>query len=83
MTPADRLQPYIVAEHRRSVGMACAPFDHKEAMADTELLAYARAEIARLRASGQRILAEYDHESKIRCQALERMVAAHDAQEKV
>lgn len=45
---------------------------------DPDLLAYARAEIARLREPGQRTLAEHDHESKIRCQTLERMVRQYE-----
>lgn len=80
MTSAERLQPYIVAAHRRVIGMGndSAAHDPLIAMADPELLAYAREEIARLRKPGNRTLAEHDHESKIRCQTLERMVAAYE-----
>lgn len=78
---ADRLQPYIVAQHRKSSGMAGVTLDPQEAMADAELLAYAREEITRLKVSSPKrgALAEHDHESKIRCQALERMVATYEA----
>lgn len=52
-------------------------------LADAECLAYAKAEIARLRTPGSRTLAEHDHESKIRCLTLERMVAAYEAKQEL
>lgn len=81
MTAAERLQPFIVAEHRRANGL---PFDRNrvddDPMDDPELLTYARAEVARLRATANtgRVLAEHDHESKVRCQAIERLLAKHE-----
>lgn len=75
MTPAERIQPYIVAAHRRSLGMTSESLDLGLVAADPELLSYARGEIQRLRTRGpNRTLAEDDHESKIRCEALERLV---------
>jgi hypothetical protein len=72
MTPAERIQPLIVLLHHGKAD--------PDALTDPELLAYAREEIARLRdEGGKRVLAEHDHESKIRCQALERMVRLHEA----
>lgn len=80
-TPAATLQPYIVAEHRRANGMAGVNLDGADALADPDLLAYAQGEITRLRTPGLRgALAENDHESKIRCQALERMLARYEEQ---
>ena len=71
MIPSERIQPFIVLSH--------GGLPDPQALTDLELLAYAKAEIVRLRdASGPRVLAEHDHESKIRCQALERMVALHE-----
>lgn len=67
----ERLQPYVVAAHAGDVSGA--------ASLDAEMLAYAKAEVTRLRANnGRRILAEHDYESKIRCQALERLLAARN-----
>lgn len=80
-TLAERLQPYIVAEHRRANGMAGVNLDGADALSDPDILAYARGEITRLRMPGLRgVLAENDHESKIRCQALERMLARYEEQ---
>lgn len=72
MTPAERIQPLIVLSHHGK--------PDPDALTDPELLAYAKQEIARLRDdTGSRVLAVHDHESKIRCQALERMVRLHEA----
>lgn len=72
MTAAERIQPFIVLSHHGK--------PDPDALTDPELLAYAKEEIVRLRDdTGSRILAEHDHESKIRCQALERMVRLHEA----
>lgn len=83
MTPAERIQPYIVACHRSRVGAAPLPDSLDDPVAlfrgDPECLGYARTEIARLRQNGLRgVLAETDHESKIRCQTLEQMVAMYE-----
>lgn len=77
MTSAERIQPYIVAQHRISSGLP-TPLDPQLAMDDPELVTYAKAEIDRLTAKGRRTLAEHDHESKIRYRALLRMVTAHE-----
>lgn len=85
MTPSERLQPFLVSSYRFSVGLPTLE-DHPASDAyiqafrdDPELLVYARGEITRLRASGRRTPAEHDHESKMRCQALERMVKLFEA----
>jgi hypothetical protein len=92
MTPAKRIQPYLVNTHRNSIGMPSLPLSEGSEAPEViallrecpECLAYAREEIARLKKPGFRTLAEHDHESKIRCRALERMVAAYEAaQEKI
>lgn len=78
-TSAERLQPYIVAEARRARGMAADPLTGDEAFKDADLLAYAKSQVAELRAPAtggrRRVLAEHDHESKTRCEAIERLIA--------
>ena len=80
MTPEEQLQPAIVTMHRSTIGAEQLPddWDIKTVFADPDVLTYAREEIARLRSGGRRTLAEHDHESKIRCEALERLVAAYE-----
>lgn len=83
MTPAERLQPHITAAYRTWNGRSVSsPLVLGAAFAEAEDFAYAKTEIARLRAVGQRTLAEHDHESKIRCQTLERMIAEYEALQK-
>lgn len=75
MTVSERLQPHITTAYRTWNGKSVpVPLDLRAAFLDPECLVYAKAEIARLRSVGDRTLAEHDHESKIRCQTLERMV---------
>lgn len=81
MTSAERLQPHIATAYRTWNGKAlAAPLDLRAAFVEPADLTYAKDEIARLRAPGKnRTLAEHDHESKIRCQTLERMVQEYEA----
>jgi hypothetical protein len=76
VTLADELQSHIVANHRGALGVQ--PYSPEECArlfrCRPDLLEYARSEITRLHVRGNRTLAIHDHESKIRCQALERMV---------
>jgi hypothetical protein len=83
MTPAERLQPAVTAVYNAMNGNipAQAPYDNirKFLDGDLEMLAYAKGEIERLRDRGKRgVLAETDYESKIRCQALERIVQLYE-----
>jgi len=80
VTPEEQLQPAIVAMHRSVVGAESLPpeWSIRNVFADPAVLAYAREEIVRLRSGGRRTLADHDHESKIRCEALERLVAAYE-----
>ena len=65
----DRIQPYIVAAHRGDVS--------RVAEMDAEMVSYAKAEIARLHGKrGHLTIIDCCHESKTRCAALERIVAA-------
>ncbi len=83
MTTTDRLQPHITTAYRTWNGKSVTtPLDLHAAFAEPEYLTYAKAEIVRLRAPGQRTLAEHDHESKIRCQTLERMVQEFETLQK-
>jgi hypothetical protein len=79
MNPEENLQPAIVAMHRSMVGMEPLPadWDIKVVFADPKVLAYAREEIARLQAV-RKFRQNKDHESKIRCEALERLVAYYE-----
>jgi hypothetical protein len=84
MTPAERIQPAIVAVFNSMIGRQPAPPEYNDIKKlltdDPEMLAYARDEIKRLRENGRRgVLAENDYESKIRCQALERMIELYEA----
>lgn len=70
MTIEEKIRPFITASHKGDTFGAAA------GNGDSEMLSYAKQEIARLRQPGnQRTLAEHDHESRIRCQALERLVS--------
>jgi hypothetical protein len=79
MTPEEQLQPAIVTMHRSMVGaeQLSDDWDIKKIFADPDVLAYAREEIVRLQAI-RKSRQDHDHESKIRCEALERLVAAHE-----
>ena len=79
MTPEDQLQPAIVAMHRSMIGMEPLPndWDIQVVFADPKLLEYAREEIKRLKVIRD-ARQDKDHESKIRGQALERLVAAYE-----
>ena len=75
MNIKERLQPHIVAVHRGDVSGISE--------IDACMLTYAKAEVARLRdTSGSRVLAEHDHESRIRCAALERLISAVEARQR-
>lgn len=84
MTPAERLQPHITAAYRTWNGKTpAAPLDLRAAFSDPECLAYAKTEITRIRGPrGHLTIFEADHESKIRCQTLERMIAEYEALQK-
>lgn len=78
MTPAETIQPYVTSYHRLSTGLDTAR-DHLDFEAlfrrEPDVLAYARAEITRLtERGGGRVLAEHDHESRVRCAALRGMI---------
>ena len=82
MTPEERIRPYVVATHRKLWGIPSLPNVEdnpgKLFRENPDLLAYAEAEVRRLRESTKRgVLAETDYESKIRCQALERMISVY------
>ena len=83
MTEEERLysllQPFVVTAHRMLAGMEPAPgnfvADLRGAFADEpKLLEYAKDEIARLSALGQRRLSEHDYESKIRHAAIKALI---------
>lgn len=76
MTSAERLRSHITTAYRTWNGRSVvAPLDIRAAFVEPEDLAYAKAEITRIRgARGHLTIFETDHESKIRCQTLERMV---------
>jgi hypothetical protein len=83
MTPSERIQPAIVAIYNamNSNVPAVPPYNNIRQLldGDPDLLVYAKAEIKRLRDPGKRgVLAESDYESKIRCQALERIITLYN-----
>ena len=83
MTPEERLQPAIVAIwNAMNSNVPAVPPDNNIRQlldGDPDLLVYAKAEIKRLRERGLRgVLAETDYESKIRCQALERIITLYN-----
>lgn len=79
---SSRLDPWVTAAYRSGAGFAPDPAyaDYLTAFAgDATLVDDARAEVARLtNPRGNRVLAESDHESTIRCATLVRMLAAFD-----
>lgn len=80
MTPSERIQPHITAAYRTWSGLKAEPLDLKAAFSESADLAYAKAEIDRIRGSrGDKTVFEACHESKIRCQTLDRMVAEYEA----
>ncbi len=69
MTVSERIQPFITAAHKGDTFAVAG-------QSDSEMLDYAKQEIARLRQTGgDRILAEHDYLSRTRCLALEKLVA--------
>ena len=83
MTPEERLQPWIVAQHRAAVGLEPTPPEYNDPRPmfrdEPAVLAYAKAEVQRLRERGLRgPLVETDHESKIRCQAIEALIKFYE-----
>jgi hypothetical protein len=83
MTPAERLQPAVTAVYNamNSNVPAVPPYNNIKQFldGDPDLLVYAKAEIKRLTDPGLRgKLFETDYESKIRHQALERIVTLYD-----
>lgn len=83
MTPSERIQPVITAIYNamNSNVPAVPPYNNIRQLLtdDPDMLAYAKGEIERLRDRGKRgVLAETDYESKIRCQALERIIQLYE-----
>lgn len=83
MTPAERIQPAIVAIYNamNSNVPAVPPYNNIKQFfdGDPDLLVYAKAEVKRLTEPGLRgKLFETDYESKIRHQALERIIALNN-----
>lgn len=73
------LQPHITAAYRGWNGLPTESLDLRAAFADPADLVFAKAEIVRIRAPrGHKTLADCDHESKIRCETLERMVREYE-----
>lgn len=78
------LDDLVTDVYRHAIGFPTLkhrPEDYLTAFADDpELVAAARAEVVRLaEPGGNRVLAEHDHESKVRHDTLVRMLATFDA----